>query len=74
MVFDKFFTVESRAPSERKGVGLGLAFCKQVIEAHEGQIWVKSPLYIDERGQERGCELSFLLPAGMPLRSTESEA
>lgn len=67
MVFDKFFTVESRAPSERKGVGLGLAFCKQVIEAHEGQIWVRSPLYNDERGQERGCELSFLLPAGDPI-------
>lgn len=63
-VFDKFFTVEMGEVSERKGSGLGLAFCKQVIEAHKGYIWVKLPLYQDERGEGRGCELAFLLPTG----------
>ena len=63
-IFDKFFSVQSRNGNGRKGVGLGLTFCKQVIEAHEGFIWVESPLNPEETPQPRGCQFNFILPTG----------
>lgn len=38
VIFDKFRRVQDE--SSRKGLGLGLAFCRLAIEAHEGKIWV----------------------------------
>lgn len=38
-VFDRFW----RSPGERRrGIGLGLAIARGIIEAHEGRIWVES--------------------------------
>ncbi len=52
-IFDKFNRVKyQNAP---KGVGLGLAFCRLAIRAHEGDIWVQS-----EGGA--GSEFVFTLP------------
>ena len=62
-IFDKFFTIKSKDRNGRKGVGLGLAFCKQAIEAHAGFIWVKSPLPNEEAGRHQGCRFYFILPA-----------
>ena len=39
-VFDKFGRVDQQ--SRIQGVGLGLAFCKMAIEAHQGRIWLES--------------------------------
>jgi K+-sensing histidine kinase KdpD len=39
-LFDTFVQVEGRR-SVRRGVGLGLAFCKLVTEAHGGRIWIE---------------------------------
>jgi len=64
LIFDKFFKIKSKDRKERKGVGLGLAFCKQVIEAHGGFIWVKSPLTREETARQQGCRFYFILPAG----------
>ena len=42
-IFDPFFTTKSPESAEKRtGAGLGLAFCKQVIEAHNGSISAES--------------------------------
>jgi PAS domain S-box-containing protein len=37
-IFDKFERIQRE--SESKGLGLGLAFCRLAVEAHNGRIWV----------------------------------
>lgn len=54
-IFDKFYQVEARKAGKRSGTGLGLTLCKNIVEAHGGQIWVES-----ERG--RGSTFAFTLP------------
>lgn len=53
-VFDKFVQGSDAARSG-KGVGLGLAICKRIIEDHQGDIWV-------EQNEPSGAIFSFLLP------------
>ena len=61
-IFDKYFIIKSESESRREGIGLGLAFCKQVIEAHGGNIWVESPVLSDAAGHRRGCCFYVTLP------------
>jgi PAS domain S-box-containing protein len=61
-IFSKFFTVKSRSGNGRKGLGLGLSFCKLVVEAHGGFIWVKSPIANDGLKGKPGCRLHFIVP------------
>ncbi len=39
-LFNRFVQVEGRR-TVRRGVGLGLTFCKMVVDAHGGDIWVE---------------------------------
>ncbi len=43
-IFDNFYTTKNDEdnPSERRGTGLGLAFCKSVVSAHNGHVTVES--------------------------------
>jgi two-component system, sensor histidine kinase len=43
-IFEKFGQVESRQAGRKMSTGLGLTFCKMVVEAHGGRIWVESEL------------------------------
>ncbi|MBD2464862.1 GAF domain-containing sensor histidine kinase [Oscillatoria sp. FACHB-1407] len=55
-IFDKFVQVtDPTGATLRKGIGLGLAFCRMAIEAHGGKIWVESVT-------QRGSTFSFRLP------------
>jgi PAS domain S-box-containing protein len=62
-IFNKFFTTKIKGQTRRKGVGLGLAFCKLAIQAHQGEIWVSSPIASEAADLSHGCRICFLLPA-----------
>lgn len=61
-VFDNLFTIHTRHQTGRKSVGLGLAFCRQVVEAHDGLIWLESPIITDRSGKPKGCRFYVVLP------------
>ena len=54
-VFDMFYTGVKRGPDSRRGIGLGLALCKAIVQAHGGEIGV-------ENVQPHGAKFWFTLP------------
>lgn len=54
-LFNKFVTLEKVVTDGRRGIGLGLAICKAIVEAHGGSIYANS-------NQPRGAILTFNLP------------
>ncbi len=54
-IFDKFYQAQNRKLGKMTGTGLGLTFCKQVVEAHGGQIRATN-------NPQRGSTFSFTLP------------
>jgi PAS domain S-box-containing protein len=54
-IFDRFYQIDSEFKYPYSGIGLGLALCKEIVNAHNGKIWVKS-----KRG--KGSTFYFSLP------------
>ncbi|MEJ0043959.1 MAG: PAS domain-containing protein [Rhizomicrobium sp.] len=48
-IFEPFFT------TKEKGMGMGLAICRSILESHDGRLWAESV-------QPRGTVFSFTLP------------
>jgi two-component system, OmpR family, sensor histidine kinase KdpD len=57
-VFDKFYR-GSAAVKGQRGVGLGLAICRAIIEAHGGRIW-------EENRPDGGARFNFTIPLDKP--------
>ncbi len=55
-IFERFASVEKIHTSQRKGLGLGLAICKSIVEAHGGRIIVKDNI---PRGSNFHCEFPY---------------
>ncbi len=54
-VFDMFYTGVKRSPDSRRGIGLGLALCRSIVQAHGGEIRA-------ENLKPHGARFVFTLP------------
>jgi signal transduction histidine kinase len=63
-VFDRFFQAENNSNRRKRGLGLGLAICQNMIEAHSGRIWIESALGV---GTSVFVELALFKPSDEPF-------
>ncbi len=62
-IFDRYFTTKSGPDASGKGgTGLGLSFCRDVIEAHHGRIRVESTI-------GKGTAFTLKLPVARPVEA-----
>jgi hypothetical protein len=54
-IFERLYQVSERVQTSRKGLGLGLYICKELVTRQGGDIWVN-------RRPEKGTTFSFTLP------------
>jgi two-component system sensor histidine kinase BaeS len=56
-IFQQFYSGDESRDPEKRGMGLGLAICREIITAHQGKIEVESQ-------PGRGSRFTFTLPKG----------
>lgn len=54
-VFEMFYTGQSKVADGRRGLGIGLALCRSIVEAHSGRISLTD-------NQPSGCRFTVALP------------
>jgi signal transduction histidine kinase len=57
-IFDRFAQAKNRQKGKTRGTGLGLTFCRKVMDAHHGYIWAEST-------EGQGSTFSLLLPGSL---------
>ena len=67
LVFDKFYQVKNQTRKKPTGSGLGLAICKNIIQMHNGRIWV-------EPEPAMGTRFSFTIPLKRKHQNQEEKA
>ena len=58
-IFERFVQLDAPASGNgvgRRGVGLGLAICREIVQAHDGEVWV-------EGNRPTGSRFSFWIPS-----------
>ncbi len=55
-IFERFYQVDGSATRRYGGMGIGLALCRTIVEAHGGRIWAES------QGEGHGSTFYVLLP------------
>ncbi|MBA2389158.1 MAG: response regulator [Geodermatophilaceae bacterium] len=65
-VFNRLYQGDHSAEGSRKGLGLGLYLCQQLVSAHGGEIWVDSEV-------GKGSSFSFTLPVACSVETAEQE-
>jgi signal transduction histidine kinase len=63
VIFRKFQQVKTPHAPRVRSSGLGLAFCKMVVDAHGGRIWVQS---IERQGSSFHVLLPLVPPRNAP--------
>jgi len=66
-IFERFFQSETGRRVHGRGVGLGLTICREIVDAHNGALWVS-----DRPGG--GSIFSVLLPGTRPAERTATAA
>lgn len=61
-IFEKFYQGGRLLTDKPGGTGLGLAICKEIIEQHQGRIWVESRL-----GHGSTFVIALAIPADRPV-------
>ena len=58
-IFERFYQVRTENQPRYKGLGLGLALARDIVEKHGGRIWAES------EGEGQGTTVEFTLPAAV---------
>ena len=64
-IFERLYQASEHTEASRKGLGLGLHICKELVTRQGGKIWAK-------RRREKGSTFSFTLPVSSPSTVTEA--
>lgn len=56
-IFQIFYTTRGKSSDSQRGIGLGLAICQSIVEAHDGEISAANR-------KDGGAEFTFTLPLG----------
>lgn len=68
LVFDRFHRVAgAQRDTTRRGVGLGLAICREIMDAHRGTVTVRD-------NEKRGSVFTVVLPALDPAKAAARDA